>query len=63
MNFWFCFQTQSPDEPFPTTGQDLAGFWDMVTIQVDHIDLLFAEIKQLRDNNWVEVSLYHYYSY
>ncbi|XP_046631402.1 uncharacterized protein LOC124311124 [Daphnia pulicaria] len=47
--------TQSPDEPFPTTGQDLAGFWDMVTIQVDHIDLLFAEIKQLRDNNWVEV--------
>ncbi|XP_057379388.1 uncharacterized protein LOC130701428 [Daphnia carinata] len=45
--------TQSPDEPFPTTGQDLAGFWDMVTIQVEHINSLFAEIKQLRDNNWV----------
>jgi hypothetical protein len=35
----------------------------MVTIQVDHIDLLFAEIKQLRDNNWIEVRLNHYCQY
>lgn len=46
--------TQNADEPFPTTGQDLAGFWDMVMIQVDHIKTLFAEIQQMRDNGWVE---------
>ena len=48
--------TQASDEAFPTTGQDLAGFWDMVNIQVQHIDSLFNEIQQLRDNNWNEVS-------
>lgn len=47
--------TQSPGEPFPTTGEDLAGFWDMVNIQVEHIKTLFGEIQQLRDNGWVEV--------
>ena len=47
--------TQSPGEPFPTTGQDLAGFWDMVTIQVEHIKTLFGEIQRLKDNGWVEV--------
>lgn len=47
---------QSPDEPFPTTGQDLAGFWDMVTIQVDHVRSMFGEIQKLKENNWVEVS-------
>lgn len=51
-------QTQSPDEQFPTTGQDLAGFWDMVTIQVEHINSLFSEIQRLRENNWEEVSSY-----
>lgn len=27
----------------------------MVTIQVDHINLLFAEIQRVRENNWEEV--------
>ncbi|XP_063222343.1 uncharacterized protein LOC134530941 [Bacillus rossius redtenbacheri] len=45
---------QSSDEPFPTTSEDLAGFWDMVMLQVDQVDGLFAEISELRANNWVE---------
>jgi hypothetical protein len=49
------FQTQSSDEPFPTTSQDLAGFWDMVMIQVDDVNRLFAEIDSLKKNGWKEV--------
>ena len=49
-------QDPNVNEPFPTTGQDLAGFWDMVMIQVDHIKTLFTEIQQLRDNGWVEAT-------
>ena len=52
------FQTQNVGEPFPTTGQDLAGFWDMVLIQVEHIKTLFTEIQQLRDNGWVHLLIY-----
>nr|CAI5849824.1 unnamed protein product [Callosobruchus analis] len=41
-------------EAFPTTNEDLQGFWDMVMLQVDQIDALFAEIYALRANNWKE---------
>lgn len=34
------------------TNQDLAGFWDMVYIQVEHIHALFAELDTIRKNNW-----------
>lgn len=47
--------TQKSDEPFPTTGEDLAGFWDMVNIQVEHIDSLFGEIEALHSNGWIEM--------
>lgn len=46
---------QAFDEPFPTTAQDLAGFWDMVMIQVDDIASLFDEINNLRQNNWTSI--------
>lgn len=46
---------QNCDEPFPTTGEDLAGFWDMVNIQVEHVKSLFHEIQTLRNNGWLEV--------
>ncbi len=39
-------------DPFVPTPQDLAGFWDMVYIQVEHIHLLFAELAELRANGW-----------
>ena len=34
------------------TSEDLAGFWDMVYIQVEHIHSLFAELSTLRQNGW-----------
>lgn len=43
---------QSPDEKFPTTSEDLQGFWDMLMLQVNHVDKLFAEIEDLKKNNW-----------
>lgn len=50
----FC--TQAAGEAFPTTSEDLQGFWDMVMLQVDQIDNLFKDIKDLKENNWIEVS-------
>lgn len=43
---------QIPGEKFPTTNEDLQGFWDMVMLQVDHVDSLFKEIEIFRANNW-----------
>jgi len=40
------------EDPFVPTCQDLAGFWDMVSIQVEHIHFLFAELKEMRANGW-----------
>ncbi|CAG0918279.1 unnamed protein product [Notodromas monacha] len=31
---------------------DLAGFWDLVWIQIDEINRTFAEIQELKSNNW-----------
>lgn len=44
-----------PSEEFPTTDDDLAGFWDMVYIQVEDIWANIKAIHALRDNNWQEV--------
>lgn len=43
-------------EEFPTTCEDLAGFWDMVSIQVEDIKNSLKEILLLRANGWKEVS-------
>ncbi|XP_046399304.1 uncharacterized protein LOC124165821 isoform X2 [Ischnura elegans] len=45
---------QSPGEAFPTTLEDLAGFWDMVLLQVASVDAMFQEIDTLRASGWVE---------
>ncbi|XP_015836693.2 uncharacterized protein vlc isoform X1 [Tribolium castaneum] len=47
--------TQGENEAFPTTNEDLQGFWDMVMLQVDQVDALFKEIELLKANNWQEV--------
>ncbi|XP_055706975.1 uncharacterized protein LOC129804026 [Phlebotomus papatasi] len=49
--------TQSPDEKFQTTAEDLQGFWDMVMLQVNHVDSLFEEIEVLKVNNWKKKSV------
>lgn len=37
----------------PTNG-DLAGFWDMVMIQVDDVNSMFSSIDELRKNGWIQ---------
>ncbi|XP_067929335.1 uncharacterized protein [Watersipora subatra] len=49
--------TQGPDEPFPTTSQDLAGFWDLVNIQVENCEASFSDIDTLRSNGWMPISI------
>ncbi|KAK3732881.1 hypothetical protein QZH41_018668 [Actinostola sp. cb2023] len=36
------------------TNADLAGFWDMVMLQVDDVSSMFDNIEELRKNGWVE---------
>ncbi|KAH8320311.1 hypothetical protein KR074_003080 [Drosophila pseudoananassae] len=43
---------RSPEDEFPTTVDDLQGFWDMVYLQVTHVDNIFADIEQLKANDW-----------
>ncbi|KAH9633723.1 hypothetical protein HF086_008745 [Spodoptera exigua] len=44
------------DEPFPTTVEDLQGFWDMVCLQVANVDALYKQIAELKANNWQEIT-------
>ncbi|XP_034478323.1 uncharacterized protein LOC117784637 [Drosophila innubila] len=46
---------RSPEDAFPTTLDDLQGFWDMVYLQVTHVDSIFADIEQLKSNDWQSV--------
>lgn len=47
------FKTLSVEEdPFVPTSQDLAGFWDMVYIQIEHINMLFADLAETKKNGW-----------
>ncbi|CAH0550040.1 unnamed protein product [Brassicogethes aeneus] len=46
---------QVAGEAYPTTNEDLQGFWDMVMLQVNQVDALFEEISALKKNDWKEV--------
>lgn len=48
---------QDNDEPFQTTCQDLAGFWDMVLLQVEDITDMFDDIDRLRRSGWKGLTL------
>ena len=41
------------EDPFVPTCQDLAGFWDMVHIQVEQIHKRFDDLRDLKRMNWV----------
>ncbi|XP_011496602.1 PREDICTED: uncharacterized protein LOC105361190 [Ceratosolen solmsi marchali] len=45
---------QVPGEEFPTTSEDLAGFWDMVMLQVVQVNNLFEQIDRSRKLQWQE---------
>lgn len=36
----------------PPTPADLQGFWEMVMLQVNHVDSLFKELEVFKANNW-----------
>lgn len=36
----------------PPTPADLQGFWEMVYLQVENVDALFAELETMRTNGW-----------
>ncbi|XP_047541770.1 uncharacterized protein LOC125074448 [Vanessa atalanta] len=44
------------DEQFPTTLEDLQGFWDMVCLQVRNVEALYEHLNLLRANNWQEIA-------
>lgn len=39
-------------EDFPTTCEDLAGFWDMVSIQISSVHEEFEKINKLKATGW-----------
>jgi len=41
------------EDPFAATNMDLAGFWDMVHIQVEQIHTRFQALTELKNANWV----------
>ncbi|CAH1397780.1 unnamed protein product [Nezara viridula] len=43
---------QSEKDDFPTTNEDLAGFWDMVLLQVKEILAQFEELERAKKNDW-----------
>jgi hypothetical protein len=43
------------DDGFETKIEDLEGFWEMVSIQVQDIHQTFDEMDQLKANHWVTV--------
>ncbi len=42
---------------FVTLDDDLAGFWDMVCLQIDDIDKMFNKLHELKSNNWNTLSI------
>ena len=55
--FSFHLQTLTVvEDPHVPTNDDLAGFWDMVYIQVEHIYALFKELTKIRENGWKKSS-------
>lgn len=36
----------------PPTPADLQGFWEMVLLQVENVDTLYAELDKMRANGW-----------
>ena len=49
-----CEKSLAGETDTPVTCLDLEGFWDMVFIQVDKVDILFDKLKKLKLNNWTE---------
>ena len=49
-------QSELKEGEFVTLDDDLAGFWDMVCLQIDDIDNMFNKLHELKSNNWNTIS-------
>lgn len=43
---------QTPGDMPPPTVDDLQGFWEMVLLQVENVDSLYADLDKIRANGW-----------
>nr|KAG5696060.1 hypothetical protein BaRGS_017172 [Batillaria attramentaria] len=51
-----CSQHMHPEpEDRVPLYEDLQGFWDMIKIQVENVDDMFAEIEHMSQNGWKEI--------
>ena len=48
---------EKTDDEFPTTTGDLAGFWDMVSLQVEDVEKMMANSRAIVANGWKEVEV------
>jgi len=50
-----CHQ-QNGGEQFPTTKDDLEGYWDMISLTIQNVMESFSAIERLKENDWREPS-------
>lgn len=48
-----CTRTQEDTGERRTTPDDLQGFWDMVSHQIDDVHCKFQRLEELEKNGWV----------
>ncbi|XP_027856597.1 disks large-associated protein 2 isoform X6 [Xiphophorus couchianus] len=50
--YWLCQQNLDPSAMPRPTSQDLAGFWDLLQLSVDDVNMKFDQLQQIKNNNW-----------
>ncbi|VDK25699.1 unnamed protein product [Anisakis simplex] len=46
------FQNPIENDPQPATLDDLAGYWALISMELEDLERLFNEADELRKNNW-----------
>ncbi|XP_008397745.1 disks large-associated protein 2 isoform X6 [Poecilia reticulata] len=50
--YWLCQQNLDPSAMPRPTSQDLAGFWDLLQLSIDDVNMKFDQLQQIKNNNW-----------
>ncbi|MGH0131053.1 UNVERIFIED_CONTAM: hypothetical protein FKN15_030215 [Acipenser sinensis] len=50
--YWLCQQNLDPSAMPRPTSQDLAGFWDLLQLSIEDVSMKFAELQQIKNNDW-----------
>lgn len=48
----FSLPTQDPSAYPQPTSQDLAGFWDLLQLNIEDVRVRFQDLQRLKDSNW-----------